>query len=90
VQSRIIPDRFVEEDDVVAALRRTEVRQIEAGEIAREFESAAVLWFRDVRVRTDEPPVIDDQRARSPPSAHSQRVKTSGPGDSARTRMARR
>jgi SnoaL-like domain len=48
MQSRLIPDRFVEEDDVVA-LRRTEVRWIESGEIAREFESAAVFWFRDGR-----------------------------------------
>ena len=50
VQSRIIPDRFVEEDDVVAGLRRTEVRWIESGEIAREFESAAVFWFRDGKI----------------------------------------
>jgi ketosteroid isomerase-like protein len=50
VQSRIIPDRFVEEDDVVTGLRRTEVRWIESGEIAREFESAAVFWFRDGKI----------------------------------------
>jgi len=47
LQSHIIPDRFVEEDDIVAGLRRTEVRWIESGEIAREFESPAVFWFRD-------------------------------------------
>jgi ketosteroid isomerase-like protein len=50
VQSRIIPDRFVEEDDVVAGLRRTEMRWIESGEIAREFESTAVFWFRDGKI----------------------------------------
>jgi ketosteroid isomerase-like protein len=50
VRSRIIPDRFVEEDDVVAGLGRTEVRWLESGEIAREFESAAVFWFRDGKI----------------------------------------
>jgi ketosteroid isomerase-like protein len=50
VRSRIIPDRFVEEGDVVAGLGRTEVRWIESGEIAREFESAAVFWFRDGKI----------------------------------------
>jgi ketosteroid isomerase-like protein len=50
VQSRIIPDRFVEEGDVVAGLGRTEVRWIESGEVAREFESAAVFWFRDGKI----------------------------------------
>jgi hypothetical protein len=44
------PDRLVEEGDVVAGLRRTEVRWIESGEIAREFESAAVFWFRDGKI----------------------------------------
>ena len=47
VQSRINPDRFVEEGDVVAGLGRTEVRWLESGEIAREFESAGVFWFRE-------------------------------------------
>jgi ketosteroid isomerase-like protein len=50
VRSRIIPDRFVEEGDVVAGLGRIEVRWIESGEIAREFESAAVFWFRDAKI----------------------------------------
>jgi hypothetical protein len=50
VRSRIIPDRFVEEGDVVAGLGRTEVRWIESGEIARVFESAAVFWFRDRKI----------------------------------------
>jgi ketosteroid isomerase-like protein len=50
VQSRIIPDRFVEEGDVVAGLGRTEVRWIESGEIAHEGESAAVFWFRDGKI----------------------------------------
>jgi ketosteroid isomerase-like protein len=50
VQSRIIPDRFVEEGDVVAGLGRTEVRLIDSGEIAHEFESAAVFWFRNGKI----------------------------------------
>jgi ketosteroid isomerase-like protein len=50
VQSRIIPDRFVEGDDVVAGLGSTEARWVESGEIAREFESAGVFWFRDGRI----------------------------------------
>ena len=50
VQSRIIPDRFVEEGDVVAGLGRTEVRWIESGEIADESKSAAVVWFRDGKI----------------------------------------
>jgi hypothetical protein len=35
VRPRLIPDRFVEEGDVVAGLGRTEVRWIESGEIAQ-------------------------------------------------------
>ena len=50
VQSRIIPDRFVEEGDVVAGLGRTEVRWIESGEVAYESESAGVFWFRDGKI----------------------------------------
>ena len=50
VQSRIVPDRFVEAGDVVAGLGRTEVRLIESGEIAHESESAAVFWFRDGKI----------------------------------------
>jgi ketosteroid isomerase-like protein len=50
VQSRLIPDRFVEEGDVVVGLGRAEVRWIESGEIAHESESAAVFWFRDGKV----------------------------------------
>jgi ketosteroid isomerase-like protein len=50
VRSRIIPDRFIDEGDVVAGLGRTEVRWIESGEIAHEFESAAVFWFRDGKI----------------------------------------
>jgi ketosteroid isomerase-like protein len=50
VQSRIIPDHFVEEGDVVAGLGRTEVRFIESNEIAHEFESAAVFWFRNGKI----------------------------------------
>jgi ketosteroid isomerase-like protein len=50
VQPRLIPDRFVEGGDVVAGLGRTEVRWIESREIAHEFESAAVFWFRAGRI----------------------------------------
>jgi ketosteroid isomerase-like protein len=50
VQSRILPDRFVEEGDVVAGLGRTEVRWTESGELAREFDSAAVFWFRNGKI----------------------------------------
>jgi ketosteroid isomerase-like protein len=50
VQSRIIPDRFVEEGDVVAGLGRTEVRWVESGEIAHESESAGVFWFRNGKI----------------------------------------
>jgi ketosteroid isomerase-like protein len=50
VRPRIIPDRFVEEGDVVAGLGRTEVRWIESREIAHEFESAGVFWFRDGKI----------------------------------------
>jgi ketosteroid isomerase-like protein len=50
VQPRLIPDRFVEEGDVVAGLGRTEVRWIESGEIADTGESAGVFWFRDGKI----------------------------------------
>jgi len=50
VHSRLIPGRFVEGGDVVAGLGRTEVRWIESGEVANEFESAAVFWFRDGKI----------------------------------------
>jgi hypothetical protein len=50
VQSRIIPDRFVEEGDVVAGLGRTEARWVESGEIAHESESAGVFWFRNGKI----------------------------------------
>ena len=50
VQSRIIPDRFVEEGDVVVGLGKVEVRWIDSGEIAHESESAAVFWFRDRKI----------------------------------------
>src|ERR671924_1087090 len=45
VQSRLIPDRFVEEGDVVVGLGRAEVRWIESGEIAHGFARAGVFWF---------------------------------------------
>ena len=50
VRSRIIPDRFVEEGDVVAGLGTTEVRWIESGEIAHKSESAGVFWFRNGKI----------------------------------------
>ena len=50
VQSRLFPDRVIEEGDVVAALGRAEVRWIESGETAHESESAAVFWFRDGKI----------------------------------------
>jgi ketosteroid isomerase-like protein len=45
VRSRIIPDRFVEEGDVVAGLGTTEVRWIDSGEIAHESEGAGCAGF---------------------------------------------
>jgi ketosteroid isomerase-like protein len=50
VQARIIPDRFIEGDDVVVGLGRTEVRWIESGEIAYQGESAALIRFRDGKI----------------------------------------
>jgi ketosteroid isomerase-like protein len=48
VESRIIPDRFVEEGDVVAGLGRTEVRWIESGgNRARVPERGGVLVSRE-------------------------------------------
>ena len=50
VRSRIVPDRFLEGDDVVVGLGRAEVRWIDSGELAHESESAAVFWFLDGRI----------------------------------------
>jgi ketosteroid isomerase-like protein len=50
VRPRIVADRFVAEGDVVAGLGRTEVRWIESGEIAHEFESAGVFWLREGKI----------------------------------------
>jgi ketosteroid isomerase-like protein len=50
VQSRILPDRFLEEGDVVVGLGRAELRWIESGEIAHESESAGVFWLRDGKI----------------------------------------
>jgi ketosteroid isomerase-like protein len=55
VQSRIIPDRFVEEGDVVVGLGRAEVRWIESGELAYESESAGVFRFRDGKIVSWQP-----------------------------------
>jgi ketosteroid isomerase-like protein len=50
VRSRLIPDRFVEEEDVVVGLGTAELRWIDSGEIAQESETAAVFWFRDGKI----------------------------------------
>ena len=47
VQTRITPERFVGEGDVVVGLGRTEARWIESGDLAFEGESAGAYWFRD-------------------------------------------
>jgi hypothetical protein len=47
VRPRLIPERFVERDDVVVGLGRAELRWIDSGEIAQESETAGVFWFRD-------------------------------------------
>jgi hypothetical protein len=77
VRSRIIPDRFVEEDDVVAGLRRTEVRWIESGEIARESRARRCSGF--ATRRGGEP----TQRQLNPPALprrfHSTLPRNSGP-----------
>ena len=50
VLAQIVPDRFVQGDDLVVGLGRTEARWIATGEIAYEGESAAVIWFRDGKI----------------------------------------
>jgi SnoaL-like domain len=50
VQSRIIPERFVAEGDIVVGLGRIVVRWIESGEVAHDGESAGAFWFRDGRI----------------------------------------
>ncbi len=50
VQPRILPERFVAGGDTVVGLGRTEARWIGSGEVAREFESAGVYWFRDGKI----------------------------------------
>jgi ketosteroid isomerase-like protein len=50
VRSRLIPDRFVEEEGVVVGLGTAELRWIDSGEIAQESETAAVFWFRDGKI----------------------------------------
>jgi hypothetical protein len=46
VQPRLLPERFVTGDDTVVGLGRTEVRWVESGDVAQEFESAGAYWFR--------------------------------------------
>jgi ketosteroid isomerase-like protein len=50
VQSRIIPERFVAEGDIVVGLGRIVVRWIESGEVAHDGESAGAFWFRDGKI----------------------------------------
>ena len=50
VQPRLLPERFVAGRDTVVGLGRTEMRWIESGELAREFESAGTYWFRGGKV----------------------------------------
>ena len=50
VQSRIIPERFVAEGDIVVGLGRIDVRWIESGEVAHDGESAGAFWFRDGKI----------------------------------------
>lgn len=50
VQPRILPERFVAGGDTVVGLGRMEVRWIESGEVAREFESAGAYWFREGKI----------------------------------------
>ena len=50
VQPRLVPERFVAGSATVVGLGRTEVRWIESDEVAREFESAGVFWFRGGKI----------------------------------------
>jgi hypothetical protein len=50
VQPRLLPERFVSGRDTVVGLGRTELRWIESGEVAREFESAGAYWFRGGKI----------------------------------------
>ena len=50
VQTRLLPERFLAGDDTVVGLGKTEVRWIETGEVAREFESAGAYWFRGGKI----------------------------------------
>jgi ketosteroid isomerase-like protein len=50
VQPRLLSERFVAGSDTVVGLGRTEVRWIESGEMAREFESAGAYWFRGGKI----------------------------------------
>jgi ketosteroid isomerase-like protein len=50
VQSRLLPDRFVEGSDVVVGLGRAELRWIDSGEVAHESESAAAFWIRGGKI----------------------------------------
>jgi hypothetical protein len=50
VQPRLLPERFMTGDDTVVGLGRTEVRWVESGEVAQEFESAGAYWFRGGKI----------------------------------------
>ena len=55
VQPRILPERFVAGGDTVVGLGRMEMRWIESGEVAHEFESAGAYWFRAGKIIRWEP-----------------------------------
>jgi hypothetical protein len=50
VQSQLLPERFVASEDTVVGIGKTEVRWVESGELAREFESAGAYWFREGKI----------------------------------------
>lgn len=50
VRPQIVPEEFVADGDIVVGLGRMEMRWIESGEIAQEFESAGVNWFREGKI----------------------------------------
>jgi hypothetical protein len=55
VRPRIIADRLLGTGDTVVGLGRSQVRWIESGETADEFESAAVFRFREGKIVTWQP-----------------------------------
>ena len=55
VRTRLIPERFVAGSDTVVGIGRTEIEWIDSGEVAREFESAGVYWFRGDKITRWQP-----------------------------------